>query len=564
MTHSGPTKVGKYEVITLLAEGGMARVYLALARGPAAFNKLVVIKQIRPEYAWDREFLAMFFDEARIAARLNHPNVVHTYEVLEEGGQYYLVMEYLDGQPLSQLLRRVGRANMPLEEHLWILIQVLSGLDHAHELRDFDGSPLGIVHRDVSPSNVFVTYNGEVKLVDFGIAKAVGAFSATQQGTMKGKIGYAAPEQCLGAAVDARTDVFAVGVMLWEALAGRRLKLGGNIADMFQARTRGTEPKIREVNPEAPAQLADICDRATAVDPKRRYSSALEMLHELERYLATVPRRVGTRNVSALLATHFAKERAERRKHIEERLSTATLDQEEPVPPNTAVTEVRTPSAPNSWGGSQPNFRTSIVPRRPVVVLGAGLLAVTAGAIVFANRGQEDSAEAHAPVASAAAFASPGKSKPAQEPAEHQGETIELAVRAKPENAILVLDGKRLASNPFTAEMPKERRTHVLRATAPGYRAAERVITFQKDLDIELALSKLGRTRVSRAQPKPENPAETQAKAAPPPEPSKPSRAALQPAPKPKPQAIEPGMDLSRPAAPRPQRQIDDEDPYAQ
>jgi eukaryotic-like serine/threonine-protein kinase len=179
-----PARIGKYQLVTLLAEGGMARVYLAFSRGPAGFDKLVVVKQIRPELAWDQDFVTMFFDEARIAARLNHPNVVHTYEVVEENGLYLLVMEYLEGHTLGELVRRVTRERVPLDLHVWMLSQVLSGLAYAHELPDYDGSALGVVHRDVSPSNVFVTYSGEVKLLDFGIAKAAGAISATHEGTI--------------------------------------------------------------------------------------------------------------------------------------------------------------------------------------------------------------------------------------------------------------------------------------------------------------------------------------------------------------------------------------------
>jgi serine/threonine protein kinase len=242
-------RIGKYELVTLLGEGGMSRVYLAVSRGPVGVSKLVVVKQLRPEMAFDAEFVTMFIDEARIAARLSHPNVVQTYEVVEEGGQYLLAMEYLEGRTLAEILHRAGRANMPLEEHLWILTQVLAGLHYAHELADYDGQALSVVHRDVSPSNVFVTYNGEVKLVDFGIAKAAGAISATQQGTVKGKLGYSAPEQFMSQPVDARADVFSAGVMLWEAAAFRRRKF----AD--------TRPAILERASAAPSRRSARCGR---------------------------------------------------------------------------------------------------------------------------------------------------------------------------------------------------------------------------------------------------------------------------------------------------------------
>src|SRR3954465_408509 len=230
MTEAQPRTIGRYEVLALLGQGGMARVFLATARAPGVAARLVVIKQIRPELASHQEFRSMFFDEVRIAARLNHPNIVHTYEIIEEDGQYSMVMEYLEGHSLSEALSRVGRGQFPFEESLWILSQVLAGLHYGHELRDHDGSTLGVIHQDVSPSNVFITYEGEVKLLDFGVAKAQGAL-ASSSGNHKGsrgKLGYAAPEQFMGGkiAIDARADVYAVGVMLWEALAGRRRSNG--------------------------------------------------------------------------------------------------------------------------------------------------------------------------------------------------------------------------------------------------------------------------------------------------------------------------------------------------
>src|SRR6185503_4234664 len=318
-----PARIGKYQLVTLLAEGGMARVYLAFARGPAGFDKLVVVKQIRPELAWDQDFITMFFDEARIAARLSHRNVVHTYEVVEENGLYLLVMEYLEGHTVGDVLRRVGRENMPLDQHLWILTQVLAGLSYAHDLRDYDGTPLGVVHRDVSPSNVFLSYTGEVKLLDFGIAKAAGAISATHEGTIKGKLGYSAPEQFLQGSIDGRADLYAVGVMLWEALGRRRRRMAETPAATYQARIAGLDPKIREVCPDVPSVLAEICDRATAPDPADRYDTAAEFQRDLEEYLDQASRPPGRRELTALLERHFESERVDRRTRVQELLSSA-------------------------------------------------------------------------------------------------------------------------------------------------------------------------------------------------------------------------------------------------
>lgn len=300
-----PKQFGRYQVITGLGKGGMARVYLAVQRGPFGATKLVVIKQLRPDVADDELLVSQFADEARIALRLSHPNVVHTYDVVVEPEEHYLAMEFLEGLSLSEILRRVGYDALPLDLQLWGLTQVLAGLHYAHELCDFDGTPLHIVHRDVSPSNVFVTYAGEVKLLDFGIAKANNALSSTQIGLVKGKIGYAAPEQLHGQAVDARTDVYAVGIMLWEAMAGRRRWSRGTYLARLAERLEYEGPPIEEVWPEVPPPLARICNRALSSKLAERHSSALELKQELDAYIASSSPRVGFESIAAFMTDHF-------------------------------------------------------------------------------------------------------------------------------------------------------------------------------------------------------------------------------------------------------------------
>ncbi len=316
-------RIGRYEVICLLGEGGMAKVYLGVFRGPADVNKLVVLKQIRGEIAQDTGFITMFLDEARLATRLNHPNVVQTYEVLEDGEDYVLTMEYLEGQSLLDVFQRIDLQVFPLEEHLWILTQVLAGLQYAHALPDYDGSPLGVVHRDVAPANVFLTYAGDIKLLDFGIAQASGSVAITGKGIFKGKFTYCAPEQLEASGpVDARADLFAVGVMLWEALAGRRLILCDSLRDLTRTRLAGKEPRIREVCPDVDPALAEICDRAMALRPEDRYLTAVDFQRQLERYLEKSAKRVGRAELAELMQRHFEIERQLLRKRIEEHLTT--------------------------------------------------------------------------------------------------------------------------------------------------------------------------------------------------------------------------------------------------
>ena len=311
----------------------MARVYLAAQRGPFGATKLVVIKHVRPEVATDRQFIAMFEDEARIALLVSHPNVIHTYEVVAEGADYYLAMEYVDGRSLSEVLARIGRKAVPLEVHIWILTQVLAGLHYAHQLQDFDGTPLEIVHRDVSPSNVLVTFRGEVKLLDFGIAKAVGAISTTRKGVIKGKLGYAAPEQCVGGPVDARADVYAVGVMLWEAMAGRRRAMGETELARIQARLTDQEPAIESVWPEAPPALVAICHRALAREPDLRYASANEFQQALERYLAGTGTQSGPASLSRFLLKYLNNDRQAQQRLLEDRLGSFARSGTTPTKP---------------------------------------------------------------------------------------------------------------------------------------------------------------------------------------------------------------------------------------
>jgi eukaryotic-like serine/threonine-protein kinase len=303
-------QLGKYRLVATLGQGGMGTVYLALVRGPGEFRKLLVVKELRAELTQRASFITMFMDEARLAARLDHPNVVQTFEVGEEAGRYFLAMEYLDGQPLNALIERARKTSgLPLSIHIQILCEVLTGLHYAHELCDYDGSSLHVVHRDVSPQNVFITHHGQVKVVDFGVAKVATANSLTSPGVFKGKFAYAAPEQTMGHPVDARCDVFAVGVMLWEAIAGRRFAEQTPTVESFRARNQGSEPRIAEVAPDVDRLLAEISDKALAVDPAQRYPSAEAFRLALQEYLLLSGERVEGAQIGELSRALFQEER---------------------------------------------------------------------------------------------------------------------------------------------------------------------------------------------------------------------------------------------------------------
>jgi eukaryotic-like serine/threonine-protein kinase len=300
------TSIGKYRLLAAIGEGGMADVFLAVSSGLGDFEKLVVIKQLRETLAEDPTFVQMFLDEARLAARLNHPNVVQTHEVVSDGWRHFIAMEYLEGVPYVRLARRKDRVSAPLALHLRVLCDALYGLHYAHELKDFDGQPLNVVHRDVSPQNLMLTYNGGVKLLDFGIAKA--AFAVDQRpDDFKGKLEYMAPEQARLEDVDRRADIFGIGVMLWEAVARRRMYVRGE--DKYAKLVGGQLPDLKEVRPDAPSRLAKICARAIAHNPAERYATAQDMATDLEEYLESTTQHVTNRDLGSYVSEKFARSR---------------------------------------------------------------------------------------------------------------------------------------------------------------------------------------------------------------------------------------------------------------
>ena len=299
--------LGKYRLLAELGRGGMSKVYLAMARGPAGFNKLVVVKLIRPHLSEDPDFVTMFLDEARLAARLNHPNVVQTNEVGQEGSDYFIAMEYLEGQTLNRVISKLG-PEIGVAMQLRVMSDALRGLHYAHELKDFDGTALGVVHRDISPHNILVTYRGEVKVVDFGIAKALDSSTHTRTGVIKGKVAYMSPEQAISGEVDRRADVFSAGVVLWQIAAGVRMFRGESDIVIIQRLMAGDIPRIRDAAPETDPGLVEIIDKALAPKKEDRYASAAELQRAIDAYTSTLADHRGPRDLGILLTDFFAED----------------------------------------------------------------------------------------------------------------------------------------------------------------------------------------------------------------------------------------------------------------
>ncbi|WP_437804131.1 serine/threonine protein kinase [Sorangium sp. So ce693] len=562
---SDPNGWRKYRPIAEIGRGGMADVCLAVAQGPAGFNKLVVLKRVRAELVEDVDILAMFLDEARLAARLNHPNVVQTHEVGDEGARFFIAMEYLDGQPLGSVRSRMGHDKVPLPLQVRVLCDALAGLHYAHNLRDFDGTPIQVVHRDVSPQNIFVTYDGVIKVVDFGIAKAADSLTETRTGMLKGKVSYMSPEQARGERVDRRSDVFSVGVILWEAIARRRMWKGFNDLAILGRLAIGEVPSLREeaskvdVDPE----IERICQKALAPALEGRYATAAELQADLERWLVERHRGMTAREAGEIVASQFADDRARIKQVVEEQLRgvrwtgsypRVTLTPDLPKLGTGRMSTTPTMTAPAAISHS--SDATSMVPsvsateakeraarpNRAMFLVAATFVAIGGTVSVGVLRAQpwRLAAGDHRQAQVAA--------PPAMEPSPTQEEDIRLVVRVSPVDAKVSIDGSPTSSGAYEGRLARDGRVHVIRVEAPGFIAQEETITASNDLFLSLALKSAPEAQPGRLAPTGRG-APAGAAAAPPASAAPPSSA---PAP------------LSPPSAEqKPKRGIDLESPYA-
>src|SRR4051812_36616528 len=309
-------RFGKYLLVGEIAVGGMAEVFLAVHKGVESFIKVVVIKRVLPHLSNNPEFVRMFCDEARLAARLEHPNIVRTYEFGEVNGQYFTAMEYLPGEDLFKALNNLSmsRQLMPLHMAVGIGHQLCNGLHFAHQFTDTSGKPLNLVHRDINPANILITYGGEVKIIDFGVAKT-DANVQTINGVIKGKVAYMPPDQVLGREVDQRADIFSAGVVLWEVLTGRPLFLRSNEAATLYAIMNAPIPPPSKLRADVPPELDRIVTRALARSPGDRYASAEDMAGALDDVLTRMP-RFDARVVAGKLEELFGSTRAEAKRSI--------------------------------------------------------------------------------------------------------------------------------------------------------------------------------------------------------------------------------------------------------
>lgn len=293
-SEGGPNTVGRYTLLRKLAEGGMAQVFLAEQHSEAGVRKLVALKRMLPHLCQQPQFVAMFLDEARLAARLTHQNIAQIVDFGVSEGQYFLAMEYLSGESLGSVLRHATERGVavPFGVAVTIISQLCDGLHYAHTFSE-QGAPLGVVHRDVTPSNVLLTFQGGVKIIDFGIARARGRLQeATESGVFKGKLAYASPEQLAGLELDARSDVFSVGVLLHELLTGERLFRRDTDLATLNAVMQGPTPPVRTRRPDLPPEIDAVLARALAKNREARYPTAQALRRDLDPLMPTRPVRL--------------------------------------------------------------------------------------------------------------------------------------------------------------------------------------------------------------------------------------------------------------------------------
>ncbi len=323
---------GKYTLLDRIAVGGMAEVFRAKLTGDKGFEKLIVVKKMLPQMAEDPEMVSHFIDEAKLAALLQHENIIHVYDFGETQGSYFIAMEYLFGKDLKSVFSKSSQINSPisLENSLMIASKICEGLEYAHNLKDLHGASLNIIHRDISPQNIFITFDGKVKVIDFGIAKTTTQTSKTQVGIIKGKVAYMSPEQAEGKSIDRRSDIFAAGIIFYEMITGKEM-YSGDTMEVFNKAINAKYELPEDIAPGLPSTIYDILHRALNKNMNERYQSCREMMADIENCLYEVGSRPNTRILEKYITSLFENEYSdEKNKSIEILKPTVDIEQSKP------------------------------------------------------------------------------------------------------------------------------------------------------------------------------------------------------------------------------------------
>ena len=481
-------RLDRYQVLGHLATGGMAEILLARVVGPSGFERPVVLKRILPHLAREAGFVTMFLDEARIVAQIRHHNVIQVQELVHADDQLFFVMEYLEGESVAGLMRRLGSRGETLDPALGALIlaEACAGLHAAHELADLDGIQQEIVHRDVSPQNLFVSYQGQIKVLDFGIARAQGRATRTEAGQVKGKFEYMAPEQVRNEPLDRRCDVFALGIVLYEVTTGRRLFKRASPAQAITAIcSEPILPPSRLVADYPPA-LEAICLRALAAQRDDRYASAADMRRDLLAYQREVTRHENpTEALSVLMQTLFADRIDEKQDLLRKMRSGSDVTH---VPAGEVDENVELPSIVADLTRADAPLAKVPPARRPGVaraLLPALVIVTLGGAAMYVRRAPPS--EPAGPAASGSALpelASAPRAAPSVAPVAAE---ITLHVETQPAGARVLLDGRDRGVTPLDVKLPRSASSLPLELRRSGY--APLLQTVVPDSDQRLLLS---------------------------------------------------------------------------
>lgn len=475
---------GRYTLLKKIASGGMGQVLLA-KKGEGDFEKLVVLKRILPHLVEDEEFFAMFRDEAKITMRLDHPNIARINEFGVEAGVHYIEMEYVAGEDLRRLEKRaaVVQTGIPIGVVLRVIADAAAGLDFAHKAKDAKGQPLNLVHRDVSPQNILIGFDGSVKLIDFGVAKAAGRAQHTATGILKGKFPYMSPEQALGLELDARSDVFALGIVLWEQLTGRRLFKGENDIATQQLVQACVVAPPSQVEPSSPAGLDPIVLKALARKREDRFADAAQLRMALEEFAVANGVASSSGHLAAFMAELYA-ERIEKESSpsfFEEDSGLTDLD----VGGMPRVRPAEATVADRSREGPQTQAVAPVAPKsRAGLFAGVGvLLAAAVGLVWFFTRPPEVAQQPPPPVV--VEPTPPRAVEPTPTPAPR-----EFHIESDPPGALVELAGVRVGNTPFDARIEAAKLPVAVRVSADGYENAEAQLTDMSGATVTLTLKK--------------------------------------------------------------------------
>ncbi|HVJ14179.1 MAG TPA: serine/threonine-protein kinase [Polyangiaceae bacterium] len=437
----------RYRILGSVGSGGMAEVELALQTSVGNVRRLAAVKRVRPEHARSSEFVGMFLEEARISAVLSHPHVVHIYEVGRDDDGVFMAMEYLRGQSFGSVIDEVGFDRLDYGFALEVLLATLDGLEYAHQLCDVDGQPMALVHRDISPSNVFITYDGQIKILDFGIAKALGSSIQTKSGVVKGKIAYMPPEQVCAEPIDARADLYAVGVMLWEATRGEsRWGDRTDVSVMSELAAKNPPESPRAEERGLPALADVICARALAPEPDDRYRSAAKFRKELLELADRIGARRSPRELGSYISRLFSVQQRRQQQVIDSalaRLDGGADDADEPARPKTRVLAREATDETQAVVSDRSRARE----RRLPIILGVIGLASAAG-VGLSLRSSDETA------AASSAGAAPSAT-PSAAPVAEQAPSAPPPVASVPPAAVTVTTSARAPRKaPPTARAP--------------------------------------------------------------------------------------------------------------